>query len=315
MILELPFLAPLATALVLTPLLARVAVAYGWVDRRTGALAARKPRRAPVPPVGGVVLFVALGLGHFVGGDELPWVPWVTLSLALALGLTDDLRRGGLSAGWKFAGQGLVAAALAWEIPGGPGFRVLVAFAALVAQNAVNTWDNADGAAGGLGLVALAPLAPAAGALAGFLPWNLFRRQRAGERVPTAYLGDAGSHLVGVLVASAPAAWPFLVLPVADLARLSVLRVARGRAPWSADRLHLAHRLSAAGLAPVPIAGLLGLLVALPWATTALWPGPVGIALGVAATLVGFLLLLACTPELGDSVAGLGPCSPTISNR
>ncbi|MEE8468303.1 MAG: hypothetical protein V3T22_07605 [Planctomycetota bacterium] len=312
MIFELPFLAPLVCALVLTPLLARVAVARGWVDGRTGALAARKPRRAPVPPVGGVVLFVALVVGRIAGGDELPWL---TMSLALALGLADDLRRGGLSAGWKFAGQGLVAAALAWETPGGPGSRALAAFVALVAQNAVNTWDNADGAAGGLGLVALAPLAPAAGALVGFLPWNLMRRERAGERVPSAYLGDAGSHLVGVLVASTPEAWPFLVLPLADLARLCVLRVSRGRAPWSADRLHLAHRLAAAGLAPLPIALGLAALVALPWATTCLWPGPGGTALGVTATLVGFLLLMVFTPELGDPVAGLGPCSPTSAGR
>ncbi len=312
MISELPFLAPLLTALVLTPLLARAAVAVGWVDRRTGALAARKPRRAPIPPVGGVVLFVALVVGRCVGGDELPWV---TLLLALALGLADDLRRAGWAVGWKFAGQAVVAAALAWETPGGVGARVLAAFVALVAQNAVNTWDNADGAAGGLGLVALAPLAPAAGGLAGFLPWNLFQRQRGGERVPTAYLGDAGSHLVGVLVASRPEAWPFLLLPLADLARLCVLRVARGRAPWSADRLHLAHRLAAAGLAPMLVAGVLALLTALPWATTALWSGPGGTALGVGVTLTGFLLLLALTPEPADPLAGFGPCSSTSAGR
>lgn len=312
MIFELPFLAPLVTALVLTPLLARAALARGWVDHRTGALAARKPRRAPVPPVGGVVLFVALVVGRFAGGGELPWV---ALFLALALGLSDDLRRSGWAAGWKLAGQVIVAAALAWETPGGLGPRFLAAFVALAAQNAVNTWDNADGAAGGLGLVALAPLAPAAGGLAGFLPWNLHRRQRAGERVPSAYLGDAGSHLIGVLVASRPEAWPFLVIPLADLARLSVLRVARGRAPWTGDRLHLAHRLEAAGLGPLPVAGGLTMLIALPWATTALWPGPMGIALGAAAALVGFLLVLALTPALGDPVAGLGSCSTTSPGR
>jgi UDP-GlcNAc:undecaprenyl-phosphate GlcNAc-1-phosphate transferase len=132
-----------------------------------------------------------------------------------------------------------------------------------VACNAINTFDNADGAAGGLVAVALLARAPllAAPVLA-FLPFNLrSQRSPAGRgRDAAAYLGDSGSHLLGMLVLLTPAAWPALVLPLADLARLSVVRVREGAAPWVGDRRHLAHRLGAAGLsAPRVVAALLGI--------------------------------------------------------
>ena len=90
---------------------------------------------------------------------------------------------------------------------------LLFALGAVVATNAVNTFDNADGAAGML--VALAALASdpiAAAALVPFLVLNLWRR---GDGEVAAYLGDSGSHLLGLWVLITPAAWPVLVLPLA----------------------------------------------------------------------------------------------------
>ena len=163
---------------------------------------------------------------------------------------------------------------------------------ALVAMNAVNTWDNADGAAGGLTLVAL-PAGPLGAAAAGFLPWNLWRRGGA----PIAYLGDAGSHLVGVAIAARPEAIGVLLLPLLDLARLSVVRVAAGSRPWIGDRRHLAHRFEAAGVPGVGVAALLAGLAGAPvWLG---WPG-------AALTAVGFVVCVALTP---------GPCPPEPASR
>lgn len=283
------------TAWLATVVLAGRALELGWVERRDGALADRKPRRAPIPPVGGAALLLGLLAGGLLGGGA---VPWIAALAAFALGLVDDVRRGGLGPAAKLAGQALVGVVLAletgaWEL----------APAAVVAMNAVNTWDNADGAAGGLGAVALFPAA-AAGASAGFLPWNLRRVARAtpegvAERVPHAYLGDSGSHLLGLLVAAEPRAWPALAAPLVDLARLALVRRGEGRPPWSGDRLHLAHRLQAAGLGSLSVAGILAALCGIPvWIGRALpsswaWAPWVGASLGGLAVLA----LAARTPD------------------
>lgn len=312
-----PALAFLVAA-VATPALALWARRRGWIDRRDGTLARRKPRRAPVAPVGGVALLLALAAGS-AAGDWGPgdWgLPWPALLAAAGLGLWDDRVPGGLGPRAKLAGQ-LVAAGL---LAGGSGGTVaegaLLALVALVAMNAVNTYDNADGTATGLGLVGLPGLWVPWAALAGFLPWNLLVRRgdggdggergergkrgergERGKRVPVAYLGDSGSHLVGLLMAANPAAWPVLTLPLADLARLCVVRARDGRPPWSGDRLHLAHRLEAAGAGPVAVALGLTLLAALPVLGAASLPGGPGLALGVGATLAGLALLVLRTPD------------------
>ncbi len=96
----------------------------------------------------------------------------------------------------------------------------------------------------------------ACGALVGFLPHN-FPNARA-------FLGDAGSHLVGYLLAvlailphfytrQNPHPWavlkPLLVLfiPLADLAWVVVLRWRRGQPFYVGDTNHLSHRLVRAG--------------------------------------------------------------------
>ena len=158
----------------------------------------------------------------------------VASSAAFALGLVDDLRRGGLAPGAKLAGQLAVGLTLALEPSIDPRERWLWALGAVVAQNALNTWDHADGNAVSLGLLALWPHAGARGALAGFLPFNLLTRrgEPPGARVPLAYLGDSGSHLLGVLVVWFPAARAALLLPLADLVRVAWLRARAGEPPW-----------------------------------------------------------------------------------
>ena len=250
-----------SSSLVLTAVLARVAPRLSWGD---GPTLARKLQDRPVPPVGGAAIlcgattaWLATGFGAPFG--LAPAAVLASLVLAFAVGTLDDMRVGGLGALAKLALQAAatlplaVAAALRLGEGAAESLAVLAlaVLAALAAMNLANTFDHADGALGGistLGLLLAGDGAPA-GALAGFLPWNL--DARPGRRsAPTAYLGDAGSHLVGLLLLLHPPAWPVFLLPALDLARLAVVRNHAGSKPWVGDRRHVSHLLAASGLSP-----------------------------------------------------------------
>ncbi len=143
----------------------------------------------------------------------------------------------------------------------------------LTVMNAFNFIDNMNGLCGGLGaigafffaliaarngeyLVALTGFLMG-GALLGFLPYN-FPKARV-------FLGDAGSHLVGYLLAvmailphfytrqnphRLAVLYPLFVLavPLADLAQVSVFRTWNRKPFWMGDTNHLSHRLVRAGL-------------------------------------------------------------------
>lgn len=143
----------------------------------------------------------------------------------------------------------------------------------LTVINAFNFMDNMNGLCAGLGAIAAGWFAAFAalesqylvaltaflfcGALLGFLPHN-FPKARA-------FLGDAGSHLVGYLLgvlailphfftAHEPrrlaVLTPLLVLaiPLADLAWVVLLRWRLGKPFYIGDTNHLSHRLMRAGL-------------------------------------------------------------------
>lgn len=247
------WIAALAT-LGLTPLIARL---YPSLPNRE--------RGASVPLAGGVAVFLGAAVSVYFG-PEAALLPFLG---ALMLGTIDD--GAPLSPGVKFTGQLFVAWACSYFVPDQDPW-VLIPLV-VVAMNAVNTYDNADGAAAGLGAIALVGT-PIGAALLGFLPWNLAKTRRW----KGVYLGDAGSHVVGVAIALTPGARWFLLVPLLDLARLSVLRLRSGSRPWIGDQRHLAHRLAAAGLGSVSIAFLLAILVA-PCRMEALPYGPLASAL------------------------------------
>ncbi len=143
----------------------------------------------------------------------------------------------------------------------------------LTVINAFNFMDNMNGLCAGLGAIGslLFALIAAAngeylvaitgflmcGALVGFLPWN-FPNARA-------FLGDAGSHLVGYLLAvmailphfyTKQNPRPFAVLaplfvlaiPLIDLAQVSLFRTLNKKPFWIGDTNHLSHRLTRVGL-------------------------------------------------------------------
>lgn len=267
--------------------------------RRTGHVddpGHRKIHHEPVPLAGGLAVFtgmvVPLGLGALAlhwGWLDVPTsqtfghgyarrAPQLAAVLAGAFGMVvlgwwDD--RHELGARWKFAGQVAIALAVA-----ACGVRITlfvpsVAFSVAVTvlwivtvTNALNFLDNMNGLCAGLGAVgalafalkaalagqylvaALAFLAAAA--LAGFLPYNF--------PSASAFLGDAGSHLVGFLLAvlailpdyyspghpvRLAVLTPLLILAVAlgDMAWVVVLRWRAGRPVYLGDTNHLSHRL------------------------------------------------------------------------
>lgn len=155
----------------------------------------------------------------------------------------------------------------------------------LTVINAFNFMDNMNGLCAGVGAIGalfFALIAAAngqylvaitgflmCGALVGFLPWN-FPHARS-------FLGDAGSHLVGYLLAvmailphfytkqnPRPLAVlaPLLVLavPLLDLAQVSLFRTLNKKPFWLGDTNHLSHRLTRAGLSRTKAVLLLWLL-------------------------------------------------------
>ena len=301
---------PLATAFALaatagaTVALAGIAERSGFSDEPSAA-PDRKLQPRGVPPIGGAALFVGFLAASATVGSMVPDLPiWPALSLALALGFVDDRTPGGLKPASLLAGQTIVAGALVmagWRF--GPGTSpldtVVSLLAAIAAMNAVNTFDNADGAATSFGILGLAGGSPIAAApLLGFLPFNLWIRR---GRAPLAYLGNSGSHLLGVLLVADPIARAALVLPLLDLARLAFVRRRAGSAPWQGDRRHLAHRLQNAGLSPTIVVVVL-LAVAAPsllGARASVAEGGSALALlaGIVLTSIAFAITILATPK------------------
>jgi UDP-GlcNAc:undecaprenyl-phosphate/decaprenyl-phosphate GlcNAc-1-phosphate transferase len=194
------------------------------------------------------------------------------------LGWLDD--RHELRPRLKFAGQLVIATLVAAAgvritlfVPS-PLFSYAITILWILAvTNALNFLDNMNGLCAGLGIIAslLVGLAAArhsqylvaaisflaGGATLGFLPWNFPRA--------SAFLGDAGSHLIGYLLAvlsilphfysaKHPNEWavlsPLLILavPLTDLVWVVLLRWRSGKPFYIGDNNHVSHRLVGRGL-------------------------------------------------------------------
>ncbi|MCB0773992.1 MAG: undecaprenyl/decaprenyl-phosphate alpha-N-acetylglucosaminyl 1-phosphate transferase [Flavobacteriales bacterium] len=151
-------------------------------------------------------------------------------------------------------------------------------FTYIVLVNAFNLIDGVDGLAGGIGLISAAtygtwlywagdvPLAllafTLAGALVGFLVFNTHPAR--------IFMGDSGSLIIGAILSvlamrvvdhdvSRLPQWlrtvptPLFAMavigyPLVDTFRVFIVRMARGRSPFQADRNHIHHRLMTLGL-------------------------------------------------------------------
>ncbi len=285
---------------VATPLVRGIALRLGWVDHPSD----RKVHPRPTPTAGGLAMFLgvtaALGVARVLpalaplraASSELEAAALAAVVVA-AVGLVDDVR--GLSALGKLAGQVLAAGLLVlagvqllyFYFPGQgvlslpPDLAVPLTVLWVTAMvNAVNLIDGLDGLAAGIvaigalsffAYLAFGPTAAsepssaavlsaiAAGAALGFLPWNTHPAR--------VFMGDTGSGLLGVLMATAtvagvgrnpfgpsggdlaaiaiPVVLPLLVLaiPFLDVLLAIVRRMRRGLGIHHADKEHIHHRL------------------------------------------------------------------------
>ena len=302
----LAFLGSFFTTLITLPRWRKWCLRVGLVDDPGH----RKIHDAPVPLAGGLAVLtglaaplvagaVAVKFG-FLGINTTAFLRYglsrraveLIAILFVTLGCWDD--RHELRPAAKFSGQCLIALLVA-----AAGVRItlfvhsaLFSYAITVlwilsVTNAFNFMDNMNGLCAGLGAIAascFALIAAAAGqylvalialvcagALLGFLPYNF-----PGAR---AFLGDAGSHLIGYLLAILAILPHFysrrnpevlsvfkplliLMVPLADLVWVVMLRWKSGRPFYIGDTNHLSHRLVRRGWSRAGAVLLIWLLAA-----------------------------------------------------
>ena len=208
------------------------------------------------------------------------------------LGWLDDQHE--LKPGAKFAGQFLIAALVAASgvritlfVPSTLFSYAITILWILTVTNAFNFMDNMNGLCAGLGAICSGQFALSAAlqgqylvatlalmtcaALLGFLPYNYPKA--------TAFLGDAGSHLVGFLLSVLAIlphfysrehrnVWavltPLLILavPLADLIWVVIIRWRIGQPFYVGDNNHLSHRLVRCGMSRALAVAVIWLIAA-----------------------------------------------------
>ena len=229
------FAASAGVTFAITPIVRRLSLRLGWIDRPSD----RKVHPNPTPTAGGIAMYVGLAAG-LLAARLIPFLSdlhetsseldaaFVAATVVVVLGVIDDTR--GVTALGKLAGQvfaaGLVVLLgvqlLYFYFPGPgvvsppPDVAVPLTVLWIVAlMNAVNLVDGLDGLAAGMVAIAaiaffayfrtpdgteqasVAALMSAivAGVCIGFLPWNFHPAK--------IFMGDSGSLLLGLLMAVA----------------------------------------------------------------------------------------------------------------
>jgi len=94
-----------------------------------------------------------------------------------------------------------------------------------------------------------------------------------------------------------------LFLPLLDLARVALVRMRRGIAPWIGDRRHLAHRMLDRGSSPaqsvIALCTIAAPIVAAGAIARANGSGPASVAVGASISLALFLAALRVFPARG----------------
>ena len=275
------FLVAALIAFAVTPPVARLA-------RRMGVLHQPRDRDLhdrPVPGLGGLAILAAVVVAALIflpAGKETRGIVAGAIAIAL-IGAVDDARPGGLHPLVKLAGQFAAAAIPVWSevrvenmtlpfidpIDLGSWGYPLTLIGIVAVMNVVNFTDGADGLAAGVCTIAAGTFAIialsldrvdagilaalTAGAAVGFL-WHNFHPA-------SIFMGDAGSNLLGLLLAcvaiqgvlktAAVVAlfFPLLILavPALDATFVVAKRIKYGRPVYSADRWHFHHRFANIG--------------------------------------------------------------------
>jgi len=284
----------------LTPLMRRVAISKGVLDRPNST---HKSHKQPVPYLGGVAIIIGVVLISYSAliYSKITWNNfWLATSVlgpAVVMGLVglwDDLKS--LDPLPRFIGQtiaGLIVAVFLvlndnfGNPTGFTGLDVAITVLWIVGIcNSINFFDNLDGGAAGtvaISTITLTYLAitggqyfiaalsiVVAGSTLGFLIWN---------RVPARiYMGDAGALFLGILIATLTVrfkpstdnsitsfAIPVLLLaiPILDTTVAVFSRLRRQISPFQGGKDHLSHRLVRYGVSRKVAAITLWLLSAL----------------------------------------------------
>ena len=283
----LALLVAVALALLLTPVMEKIAPRIGAVDRPE----LRRVHEKATPTGGGVAIFAAFWLAAAVGGvfGRAPEIVGIFVGSVVLAGvcLADDIRK--LHWGLRLVSQIIVAIiALQWGVriegvtnplalwTGSPYLALgwwsgpLTVFWVVFMINAINWIDGLDGLAAGvcaiaaitftimalasgLGVVAVLGAATA-GACLGFLRYNF-----SPARI---FMGDTGAMFLGYMLAYVSITGlfkstavvavlvPFLVMgvPIYDTLITGAKRIAQCKPVYNADRTHLHHRLLDRGL-------------------------------------------------------------------
>jgi UDP-GlcNAc:undecaprenyl-phosphate/decaprenyl-phosphate GlcNAc-1-phosphate transferase len=316
----LAFLIAFGATLALTPLMRRVALSSGIVDRP----AARKFHSGEIPYMGGIAIAGGALIGLLARPEAAARIgALAAVGVILGLvGLLDDDRT--LSVGPRLVTQiGAAVVAVVIGVRAHPtgiplyDVAITIAFIVLI-TNALNLLDNMDGLAAGVGAaiaggvfalaqfggqdVVAALTAGICGACVGFLAFNW--------RPAAIFMGDAGALFLGFVLAvavletkpvtSAPTA--FLVqlllvgIPLLDTSTVVVSRLRHGVSVTQGGKDHLSHRLVALGLPPASAVALL-IGVQLAFGGLALFAGRAVISVGVAyaaAAVIAVILLGTC---------------------
>jgi len=269
----------------LTPLMRKIALAQGVLDRPNSA---HKSHKNPVPYLGGVAIIIGVVIVSYIAliSNKFTWSNfWLATSVlgpAIVMGLVglwDDLKS--LNPLPRFIGQSIAGVVVAVililndNIGNPTGITALDAVITIIwivgICNSINFFDNLDGGAAGtvaITAISLAYLAitgdqyliaalsiVVAGSTLGFLIWN-----RAPARI---YMGDAGALFLGLLIATLTVrfnpstdktvisfAIPVLLLaiPILDTTVAVFSRLRRKVSPFQGGQDHLSHRLVRYGL-------------------------------------------------------------------
>ena len=267
----------------LTPLVRRLALRFGWMDEPSSSV---KTHKVSTPSLGGVAIFASYAAtllllrvctqfptgtlrslrGLMVGG-----------ALVFVMGVVDDLKKPhGLHFKPKFMVQSLAALCLLYFNIGIHFVKPDYLAAALTVlwvvsiTNAFNIIDIMDGLSASQAVVAALGFliislpseelyvnfasAALAGAALGFIPWNLSSRNKI-------FMGDSGAMTLGFLLAGVSLGTrysdindlgvfaPLLILfvPMYDTLFVMYLRLSKGQSPFLGSKDHFALRLEKLG--------------------------------------------------------------------
>ncbi|MEU9830637.1 MraY family glycosyltransferase [Streptosporangium sp. NPDC048047] len=304
-----------------TPLLGRLALRWGFVDRPGGY----KTHGRPVPYLGGVAIMFATVAPFAVlaGLDDVRVTSIVLAAAAVALlGLIDDFSP--LSplvrlAVETVAAVGVVVGGVQAPLTGSWLDGPVTVLWIVVVTNSFNLLDNMDGALGTIAAIGAAFLSgaafvhahPALGLLLAALAHACLGFLLHNRPPAKVFMGDTGSLFIGFVISCSAAllvtghgsgtAVAGLLLPTflatVDTGTVFLARMlAPGRSPMTAGSDHVSHRLRHLGLGTGTVAAVLGAVTALAGslclALALGWVAPlVAAVVGVGTALVLIVLL------------------------